>query len=203
MQMQWSIKLPSQNTLQPYGHLICTPVSCLVATTYIKSDAKSHAEIKSLFNKKYVQDMMKVSHDLYRESFSQRGIELMVQDIYPWLTNPIFTLIEAAGLIKNEHSKTEIEDLLLMPFISLVNKYIDFSRENGRKTSIIVTAKGHTICFMCSENGELFVFDTLPASLSFIPSSSMEKNITEQFGLSHMPGIENDIQYSAVVLYLS
>jgi hypothetical protein len=196
-------RLPSQIELQPYGHLICTPISCLVATTYIKSDARTHNDVKALFSAEYVKDIMKVSHELYSETFSQRGIELMVQDIYPWLTNKIFTLVEAAGLVKHEPSNTEVDDLVLTSLISLVNKYVDFSLENGCKSSIIVTAKGHTICYMCSENGELYVFDALPASLNFIPSFSIEKNITEHFGLRESSDIEEDVQYSAVVLYLT
>jgi hypothetical protein len=206
--MSWSIYFPSQTTLHPYGHLICTPISCLAATSFLGSSAQNHNEIQSLFNIEFVNKMMIASHELYREVFSPKGMQLMIEDIYPWLSKDLFTILEASGLVVKECflSSSHVIDindgLLLIPLLTLVKKYIKKSRSETRKTSIIVTTKGHTICYMCSENGDLYIFDALPASLTFVPTKMLTKYILEQYNLKQCDFLDDDddIQYSAVVL---
>ena len=185
--MSWSISYPSQRCFGPYGHLICTPISCLAATTFLRTPKED--EIKSVFSIKYVGEMMEASHGLYTNYFSQRGVQLMIEDIYPWLSKDLFTIHETAGLIKTPYSITDDNSVVLFPLISLIQKYT----KEAIKTSIVVTAQGHTICFMISEKGEVFLFDPLPASLMFIPPQFIESIILKHFGV--------DLQFSAIIIH--
>ena len=188
--MGWSVVFSSQLSFQPYGHLICTPISLLAGTSYLKmcndavigrSDQKCFDMIQRLFTPQYVYQMMQASHALYKDYFSQKGQQLMIQDLYQWIPSDAFSILEAGGLIKPEgeeedttttllmKKKFEKDDILILPLISLLHRFLDFSIKNQDKTSIVVTTEGHTTCYLCNERGDLFIFDPLPAVLTMIP----------------------------------
>lgn len=210
--MEWSVLFSSQMSFQPYGHLICTPISLLAGTSYLKkcndaivgkSDQNSFDIIQQLFTPQYVHQMMLASHSLYKDHFSQSGQQLMIQDLYQWIPSDAFSILEAGGLIlaegKEEDTTTshikkkfEKDDILIMPLFSLLHRFLDFSIKNQDKTSIVVTTEGHTTCFMCNERGDLFIFDSLPAVLTMIPRDRMEEAM--------LGPLTKNSEYSAIVL---
>ena len=210
----WSIQFPSQTNYHPYGYLICTPVSMLAATTFIKLPSQGvddsiqiiMDQLKATFTAQYVEKIMFASHKLYSEVFSKEGHQLMIQELYPWIPPNAYDKLEAGGLILTEHenetieqksSSTEAEDILLMSLNTLLQQNSLISQKNHCKNSVVVTAKGHTICFMCCESGGLFMFDSLPAVLCYIPKYLLKEQLTSIFNLRN-----NDVEYSALVLRL-
>lgn len=168
------------------------------------------------FTQHNVHQMMVASQKLYADHFAGKCLPLMIQELYPWLPPGKFSTWEAAGLVfghaainpmdqsanDQQMPKTD-SNLIIMPLVSLVEHYLlaklDEPERKPTKTSIIVTAQGHTVCYMCSENGQLFVFDPLPASLTSIPMSRIHEDIFLQFrATSNMPAIE----YSALIMKL-
>ncbi len=145
--------------------------------------------------------MMVASQKLYEDHFAGKCLPLMIQELYPWIPPNRFSLWEAAGLIRGHtaiHTEHQAGDIIIMPLVSLVEHYLSESG-NHSKTSIIVTAKGHTVCFMCSENGRLFVFDPLPASFSSIHPTKIQKEIFTQFQAT---SDAQTIEYSALIMKL-
>ncbi len=207
----WSLSFPSQTTHHPFGHLICTPVSLLAATSYLNIQPSSHndtdaeQQVRNRFSQMYVNQMMIASHKLYNDFFSTGRNQLMIQEIYPWIPQGAYDMIEAAGLIVSGHCNHIVaerngeKDLLLMPLNSLLENLCSLSNQNGCKISIIVTTKGHTVCFMCSECGALFMFDPLPAMLCFVPSF-MIKDFLMQRVFDTAQTLFQDIEYSALIM---
>lgn len=211
----WSLPFPSQTNHHPYGHLICTPVSLLAATSYLNilssDEDDTEQQVRNCFTKNHVDQMMIASHKLYSDFFSKAGNQLMIQEIYPWIPQGAFDMIEAAGLIVSEHQEEQChhiiatgggsKDLLLMPLYSLLNQFSSRSRQNNCKMSIIVTTRGHSVCFMCSEYGGLFMFDPLPAVLCFVPHFMLKEFLMQQiFSLDTPRSDFQDVEYSALVL---
>jgi hypothetical protein len=202
----WSLSFPSQINFHPHGHLICTPVSLLAGTAYLNSNhSDASACLQKLFTPRYVREIMEVSHKFYSEVFSKRGLPLMIQEMYPWIPPTIFSMKEAAGLIFLDSyppnvphdTKDEKEILVLKSLLSLIKDTLEECRQVGQKAVIIVTAKGHTICFMCSNSGEeLFLFDSLPATLLSLPFGMIQQHLMQQFGVT----TSHDTEYSALIL---
>ncbi len=207
----WSLSFPSQINFHPHGHLICTPISLLAGTAYLNlnhsgaSACLQKSSIQNIFTPRYVQEIMEVSHQFYSEVFSKKGLPLMIQEMYPWIPSTIFSMKEAAGLIfldsypPNIHhdAKDEKETLVLKSLFSLIKDTLEECREVNQKAVIIVTAKGHTICFMCSNSGEeLFLFDSLPATLLSLPFGMIQQHLMQQFGVTGA----HDTEYSALIL---
>ena len=208
----WSLSFPSQINFQPHGHLICTPVSLLAGTAYLNSKhSESSACLQNIFTPRYVREIMEVSHQFYSEVFSKRGLPLMIQEMYPWIPPTVFSMKEAAGLIFLDSyppnvphddtvphdTKDEKEILVLKSLFSLIKDTLEECRQASQKAVIIVTAKGHTICFMCSDSGEeLFLFDSLPATLLSLPFGMIQQHLMQQFGVT----TSHDAEYSALIL---
>lgn len=207
----WVLSFSSQTVLQPYGHLICTPISLLASTTYLNAH-RIHS-MGGIFTHQNIIQMMEASHRLYAELFSQhlKGQPLMIQELYAWIPKEEFAMKEAAGLIlpasdnpvdkpllkiKKEEEALELE---IIPLILLIQKTLLRAREEGKRWTVIVTAKGHTISYLCSEMGELFVFDSLPGILALIPLAFCYQQIFQQFGVT--PHSENgNAEFSALIL---
>lgn len=170
-------------------------------------------EIQNLFTPLHVHKIMAASHALYQDYFSREGQQLMIQDLYPWIPPKAFSMLEAGGLIISQedssnnddflksankyivsHKKNTLEkdDVLILPLISLLHGFSTFSKTNQDKTSIVVTAKGHTTCYMCSEKGNIFYFDPLPAILTLIPLDQIRDTIMDHFGVN--------VEYSAIIV---
>jgi hypothetical protein len=202
----WSLSFPSQINFHPHGHLICTPVSLLAGTAYLNPNhSDASACLQTIFTPRYVQEIMEVSHQFYSEVFSKRGLPLMIQEMYPWIPPTIFSMKEAAGLIFFDNyppnvphdTKDEKEILVLKSLFSLIKDTLEECRQVSQKAVIIVTAKGHTICFMCSDSGEeLFLFDSLPATLFSLPFGMIQQHLMQQFGVT----TSHDAEYSALIL---
>jgi len=203
----WSLRFPSQTTHQPYGHLICTPVSLLAATSYLNiptfnNDMNTEQQVKQCFTSIHVNQMMFASHQLYGDFFSKGGNQLMIQEIYPWIPRGAYDMVEAAGLIVSgqcNHITADRHgerDLLLMPLYSLIEKNCSLSKQNSCKISMIVTTQGHSVCFMCGECGGLFMFDPLPAILCFVPKLMIKDFLMQQI----FNTATKEIEYSALVM---
>jgi hypothetical protein len=164
-------------------------------------------QLQASFTKQYVEKIMFASHKLYSEVFSKEGHQLMIQDLYPWIPQNAYDKLEAGGLILTEHENetsdqkssntAEADDIILMSLNNLLEQNSLLSKSNHCKISTIVTAEGHTICFMCCENGGLFLFDSLPAVLCYIPKYLLKEKLISVFNLR-----KNDVEYSALVLTL-
>jgi hypothetical protein len=210
----WSLSFPSQINFHPHGHLICTPISLLAGTAYLNlnhSDASAGMQnktscIQNIFTPRYVQEIMEVSHQFYSEVFSKKGLPLMIQEMYPWIPPTVFSMKEAAGLIfldsfspsiHRDANNDETESLVLKSLFALIKDTLEECRHVNQKAVIIVTAKGHTICFMCSDSGEeLFLFDSLPATLLSLPFGMIQQHLMQQFGVTGT----HDTEYSALIL---
>jgi hypothetical protein len=228
-----ALAFPSQMTFQPYGHLICTPISILAASSYLKIPPDPDGEIVSVecypirSNKKrkyqnndfnqiqacftplHVQQMMLASHTLYRDFFSGKGQQLMIQDIYPWIPKDSYEIMEAGGLILSQHFAADVpaespeDEIIISPLSELLGSISTLSQKSNRKASVVVTAKSHTTCYMCSESGQIFCFDPLPASLSVIPQNSVRETLMALYGIreSVMTAPKSqDVEYSAIVM---
>jgi hypothetical protein len=209
----WSLSFPSQIKFHPHGHLICTPISLLAGTAYLNLNRIDESagvqnktrNIQNIFTPRYVKEIMEVSHQFYSDVFSKQGLPLMIQEMYPWIPTTIFSMKEAAGLIfldsnsPNIHrdAKDETESLVLKSLFTLIKDTLEECRRVNQKAVIIVTAKGHTICFMCSDSGEeLFLFDSLPATLLFLPFGMIQQHLMQQFRVTD----SHDTEYSALIL---
>jgi hypothetical protein len=204
-----ALTFPSQTTFHPYGHLICTPISILAATSYLKipdrafecypirkkgNRASDFSQIQARFTQLHVRDMMLASHTLYEDFFSGKGKGqplLMIQDIYPWIPADSYEILEAGGLILSAGADVpSAEDELIISPLSVLLRNAQSARS---KASVIVTARNHTTCYMCGEG--LFIFDPLPASLSEIPQDGLDEALMALYGAQ-------DVEYSAIVMRL-
>jgi hypothetical protein len=231
--MIMELTFPSQMTFHPYGHLICTPTSILAASSYLKIPYDADDEIvgvecypirsnkkrkyqniefnqiQACFTPLHVQQMMLASHTLYRDFFSGKGQQLMIQDIYPWIPKDSYEIMEAGGLILSQHPTTDVpiespgDEIIISPLFELLGNISAVSLKSNSKACIIVTAKSHTTCYMCSENGQLFYFDPLPASLSVIPQNRLRETLMALYGVreSVMEAPKSQqVEYSAIVM---
>ena len=151
----------SQLEWKPYGHLICTPVSLLVATTFLHN--------KSL-TAECVSDIMDMSHQLYQEIFSKTGESLKIQDLFPYIPPHQFDYTETAGTILKKDSSIQAEGMIIQPLIHLLQALID----DATPACLITTANEHTVCYFVDEYGALFIFDPLPARLCKTQNTSAE-----------------------------
>lgn len=202
----------SQMALQPYGHLICTPISLLASTTYLNAFFQ---DLNAIFTHENVAQMMEASHHLYAEIFSKKlnGTPLMIQELYAWIPKADFAMTEAAGLIlpaahekdsesrriagKHDDEGPEI-DLEIISLVQLIENTLIMARNKRKRFCIIVTAKGHTISYLCSERGELLVFDSLPGILALIHLACFKQHLLQQFGL--VPSPDSNAEFSALLL---
>ena len=157
------VAFPSQLEWKPYGHLICTPVSLLVATTCLHSNDKERA-----LTAECVSQIMEMSHRLYQEIFSQTGQSLRIQDLFPYIPSQQFECTETAGTIlpikrkQDDGVLTHAEGMIIECLHHLLRGLVE---EGTTPSCLIATANEHTVCFFADECGELFLFDPLPASL--------------------------------------
>ena len=84
-------KFPSQTEWQPYGHLICTPVSLLIGTTCLHARGELSVQC--------VKEIMQLSHALYADHFAERGLPLKIQELLPYIPQHLFQYVETAGTI--------------------------------------------------------------------------------------------------------
>lgn len=212
-QPSWALlSFCSQTALQPYGHLICTPISLLASTTYLNAYFQ---DMDAIFSHQNIAQMMEASHHLYAEIFSHKlnGIPLMIQELYAWIPKSEFEMSEAAGLIlpatnddspesrqiagKHDDEGAEI-DLEIISLVQLIENTLNMARYKRKRFCIIVTAKGHTISYLCSERGELFVFDSLPGILALIHLECFKQHLLQQFNL--FPSTDSNAEFSALLL---
>ena len=210
-------RYPSQTEWSPYGHLICTPVCLLVAAACLhmkeSHQEKADTEPSSKKRKKmvtrvkdlttihlsadYVRDVMNLSHALYRDHFAHMGLPLKIEELYQFIPSRMFQYVEATGMIWEE-AQTEsvhVDNMLVMPLIHILLYLAQKAQDHQKKQTLITTADEHTICYLFNENGEIYVFDPLPASMSSLPC---EKQALLNWLKTKYPGKQT--MYSALVM---
>jgi hypothetical protein len=180
----------SQLEWRPYGHLICTPVCLLVGTTFLNG-------MEDL-DERAVSKLMGLSHALYRDHFASGGQPLKIQELFSLIPPQLFEYEEAAGLVlSHAQPEAEAEGLLVLSLSRLLCAASERARQTGQPLSLIVTALGHTLCYLAGSNGLIKVFDPLPASLSALPADQ-DRWLRERYTKQGGPCCET--QYSALVL---
>ena len=207
--------LPLQFTSQleygRYGHLICTPVSCALAVSFIINNNTAAAPhplntttsktdiiiIENVFSRKRVDNVMRSAHRLYAECFASiphnNDKQLMLSDIQNRIPADSVTYEELAGTTTtttdNNHDavgKVEVEDMVLESLTTVLSVLQARAR---MQYAVVVTMDEHTTCYL-SDMGRMFHFDPLPASLRDVTCTWRKE-------LESRPSME----YSGLILY--
>ena len=188
----------SQSNWVPYGHLICTPVSLLIGTTYL------HGLNIDGFSEECVREIMSISHALYKEQFAQNGQPLSVHELFQFINKESFDFMEAAGTVLSSNGEEVMrgmaaENLVVMSLHELILTLLKSCREMGQRMSLIATANEHTVCYLIEANSTLFVFDPLPASMrSLHDILASDSELTTWLEQKYGSSTEN--LYSALIL---
>lgn len=164
-------RYPSQTTLLPYGHLICTPVAMLVSDGYVRGKLGPHASAVDILNEHVVPRLMQGAHDIYAKHFAVRhGGMLMIDDLLPLMPgSESVTRIHLAGLLgdhtydKALTTKTDDEQLHISSLTTALNAFK--CMRHGKRAALVVTCDDHTTCFLSDGRGSLHHFDSLHAHL--------------------------------------
>ena len=155
---------PSQLDLRPYGNLICTPVSLLVAAAYIRGP---HEDPFEALGPALVRDMMATSHSLYEHCFTEANEErpLMVQDLTHFLPRDELHVLEAVGMLLEapEDGPGPVEAHHVASLEALLGS-MDRSRDVGRG-ALVVTTGDHTTAYLFDTGRGTYHFDPLGACL--------------------------------------
>ena len=162
------------------GANICTPVCCVVACKYIINN--DNIPIFSFFTEEIMEDIMKVCHTMYSECFAWKGKNMMLKDIQEHFPSYV-EYREIAGLTKNGDSEESIEELLIKPLDVLIGEC-----KYHHHWAIIATYLNHTVCYLFDGDGEIYYFNSLPASI---------KNVTRDISQTLPP---RDVQYSGLIM---
>jgi len=183
---------PSQTEWHPYGHLICTPVSLLVGATFLQTQRQN---LKDVLSVPCVRNIMHLSHNLYRDHFAASGLPLKIQELFPYISLKIFKYTEVAGMAWSHQGLQEAEGMIIKPLLEMLENIVSESCAKGERVCLITTAEEHTVCYCVDEEGCLFVFDPLPASMQSIQVDKLKAWLRKQYHSA-------DTVYSALLLSL-
>ena len=158
----------SQIEYGEYGGLICTPVCCLVTIAHVRDEL--------------CYDMIEQAMVEGHAMFKGRREPMMIQDLTSIFNVDGLNYSEAAGLT-HTGEREQIESLLLCP-LKILLKELTIEKSGG----LIVTCLGHTVCYLLTKGGGLYLFDPLPAKL---------KDVTLTWAET-LPSA--DVEYSAILL---
>ena len=165
-----SIQYPSQLEYGPYGHLICTPVSCALAVAWL-------LEGPDAFLPENVDAVMMAAHRLVAsvaKNNGDRGQMMMLSELQDRIPTDFIGLIEIAGVTSGELVTNEpVENLVMQPLSRLI-RYCANPREHS--CALVITMREHTICYLMEPDGPIHHFDPLPALLQRVTSSWRRKS---------------------------
>ncbi len=176
--MQDKICFRSQLEYGKYGAKICTPICCVVASKFITSHG---TPIFSYFTQELMDSIMTTCHAMYKDCFAWKGENMMLKDIQDHFPSYI-EYREIAGLTKNCKSEN-IEKLIIKSLLDLIEEC-----RYQQYWSIIATYLDHTICYLFDGSGNIYYFNSLPASLI---------NVTNDISQT-LPTI--DVEYSGLII---
>jgi len=165
----------SQTEYGEYGGLICTPVCCLVMTSF----AQTSFGLPN-WSDEVVHRAMVGGHALYQTRQKGSKVPMMFQELLHVFEEDGVKFSEAAGLTHTGEREL-VDSLLICPLADLLEELI--LKGSG---GVIVTCLGHTVCYLMTQGRGLFLFDPLPARLVDVTRSWRETLPT------------TDVEYSAL-----
>jgi len=188
------VQFTSQLKYGDCGALICTPVCCLVASSYLMNNNDAYKPAFSLLTSEYIDKAMRASHAMYKSHYDNNKTSnnnkkqmMMVHEIQHLFPKEKIKFYEVAGMTRSGE-KIEIEDLFVCPLHILVKELLTSAKKNSKLFTLIVTYLEHTKCYLFDKQGNLFLFDPLPAFLRDV-TFSWDQSIPS-----------NNIEYSALLL---
>ena len=133
------LRYPSQLGYGPYGHLICTPVSCAVAVSFLVDgwDALSPTRVHSI---------MAASHRLVASWPEPRM--LMLSELLGRIPASAVGFHEIAGLTSANGTMMlgmgEIENLVVQPLSAI----LQHCARQTQACAVVVTMQDHTTCYL-------------------------------------------------------
>ena len=182
------LTFPSQLTYGKYGMRICTPVSCAVGIIFV-SHPNVHVS-SALFPPSKIDLIMRRSHELYEERFSDTHQNLLVDDIKSLFPSDI-GWIETAGILSSSHPCFSLilrddDTTISLVLTSLINLTLILTRSKKR-VALIVTYHDHTYGLLI-DSDTIFKFEPLGCTI-------------EEMGLDQKEECEIIIEYSAMILF--
>jgi hypothetical protein len=138
-----------------YGSLICTPVCCLVTIAHVRGQLSDEA----------IEGAMVTGHKLFERRGGERTPMMADELVYAFEKHGLESR-EVSGLIHGGE-RQEIENLLICPLAGLLE---ELEASSTSRAGVVVTYRGHTVCYLRRKGGELFLFDPLPAKLVDVTS---------------------------------
>ena len=194
-----------------YGHLICTPVSCALAVSFVINNTPTRQGM--VFSRKRVDDVMRSAHRLYGECFATtttsssmpNNKQLMLSDIQDRIPSDSVTYEEVAGMTTpppssvmmssnnnntaaaDDDDAVKVDDMVLEPLTTVLSV---LQARTRMQYAVVVTMDEHTTCYLLDIGGRMLHFDPLPASLTDV-------TCTWRRNLESRPPME----YSGLILY--
>lgn len=160
-----NFQFKSQLEYGKYGGNICTPVCCIVGSTYLLMDGHlCHNHIDYIFSPEKMDSIMKVCHNMYSECFSVSGMNMMLLEVQKYFPATI-EFCEIAGMTQTGRAES-VEGLVVQPLCELMAS--ELKKEASRV--IIITCLDHTVCYLLDGMGHLLLFDPLEASIREVTS---------------------------------
>ena len=151
----------SQTEYGPYGLRICTPVSLLVCSHFVRRKPQAVTTVRALFPPERIDDYMCAAHKLYERRFASLGHPAPLAALLG-ANRTVPNSEEWAGTVAEGCETVRADDLSIASLPDLLHhcKSADGDR------ALLVTVGGHSTAYLFeSATQRVHRFDPLPASL--------------------------------------